>query len=193
MRHFSELSPAALRVVDAAEGLLQRQGYNGFSYDDVSALIGIKKPSIHYHFPKKEDLVAMVAQRYRHRFREQLLGIEGTCADPLERLQAYAVLFEQTFSQRRLCLGAMLGAEYESLPPSVLAELDAFFKVNVEWLTLMVTQGQQAGRIRNLGAPASLAQTLICTLEGAMIVGRAMNSAEGPAQIGATLLNFLQA
>ncbi|MDR2309128.1 MAG: TetR/AcrR family transcriptional regulator [Paucimonas sp.] len=193
MRHFSELSPAALRVVDAAEGLLQRQGYNGFSYDDVSALVGIKKPSIHYHFPKKEDLVAVVAQRYRHRFREQLLAIEGTCADPLERLQAYAVMFEETLSKRRLCLGAMLGAESESLPPSVLAELDAFFKVNIEWLTLMVAQGQQNSRIRALGTPASLAQALICTLQGAMIVHRAMDNAEGPAQIGATLIALLQA
>ena len=53
MKHFSEISPTAERVVDAAEGLVQQHGYNGFSYDDVAQLVGIKKPSIHHHFPKK--------------------------------------------------------------------------------------------------------------------------------------------
>lgn len=42
MKHFSEISPTAERVVDAAEGLVQRHGYNGFSYDDVAQLVGIK-------------------------------------------------------------------------------------------------------------------------------------------------------
>ncbi|MCH3032011.1 TetR/AcrR family transcriptional regulator, partial [Listeria monocytogenes] len=51
MKHFSEISPTAERVVDAAEGLVQQHGYNGFSYDDVAQLVGIKKPSIHHHFP----------------------------------------------------------------------------------------------------------------------------------------------
>ena len=69
MKHFSEISPTAERVVDAAEGLVQQHGYNGFSYDDVAQLVGIKKPSIHHHFPKKGELVAVVAQRYTHRFR----------------------------------------------------------------------------------------------------------------------------
>ena len=77
MKHFSEISPTAERVVDAAEGLVQQHGYNGFSYDDVAQLVGIKKPSIHHHFPKKGELVAVVAQRYTHRFREELLSIEG--------------------------------------------------------------------------------------------------------------------
>lgn len=42
MKHFSEISPTAERVVDAAEGLVQQHGYNGFSYDDVAQLVGIK-------------------------------------------------------------------------------------------------------------------------------------------------------
>ncbi|MGH8365748.1 MAG: TetR/AcrR family transcriptional regulator, partial [Pseudomonas sp.] len=94
MKHFSEISPTAERVVDAAEGLVQQHGYNGFSYDDVAQLVGIKKPSIHHHFPKKGELVAVVAQRYTHRFREELLSIEGQHAKAPDRLTAYAALFE---------------------------------------------------------------------------------------------------
>ena len=35
MKDFAELGASAERVVDAAEGLIQEHGYNGFSYDDA--------------------------------------------------------------------------------------------------------------------------------------------------------------
>jgi hypothetical protein len=46
-------------VVDAVEGLVQLHGYNGFSCDDVARLVGIKKPRIHHHSPKKAERVPL--------------------------------------------------------------------------------------------------------------------------------------
>ena len=46
MKHFSDATPTAEKVLDAAEGLLQHRGYNGFSFDDVTQLVGNKKSSI---------------------------------------------------------------------------------------------------------------------------------------------------
>ena len=71
MKHVSELSTMAEKVVDAAEGLVQQRGYNGFSYDDVAGLVDNKKPSVHHHFATKAELVVVVAQRYAHRFRTE--------------------------------------------------------------------------------------------------------------------------
>lgn len=154
MKHFSEISPTAERVVDAAEGLVQQHGYNGFSYDDVAQLVGIKKPSIHHHFPKKGELVAVVAQRYTHRLREELLSIEGQHAKAPDRLTAYAALFERTFAKdRRLCVCGMLGAESDSLPDAVVSEVERFFKVNLDWLTLVVADGQRAALITSNSTP----------------------------------------
>ena len=50
MKHFSDATPTAEKVLDAAEGLLKQRGYNGFSFDDVGELVGIKKPSIYHYF-----------------------------------------------------------------------------------------------------------------------------------------------
>lgn len=173
MKHFSEISPTAERVVDAAEGLVQQHGYNGFSYDDVAQLVGIKKPSIHHHFPKKGELVAVVAQRYTHRFREELLSIEGQHAKAPDRLTAYAALFERTFAKdRRLCVCGMLGAESDSLPDAVVSEVERFFKVNLDWLTLVVADGQRAALITSNSTPEALAEAFLCALEGSMMVGR---------------------
>ncbi|CAN5866208.1 TetR/AcrR family transcriptional regulator [soil metagenome] len=190
MKHFSEISATAERVVDAAEGLIQQRGYNGFSYDDVAKLVGIKKPSIHHHFATKAELVAVVAQRYTHRFREQLLSIEGLQSKAPERLSAYAALFERTFSQnRRLCVCGMLGAESDTLPDAVADQVRRFFQVNLDWLTLVMADGQRTALISPKLAAAALAQAFLCALEGAMVVGRGMPSPSGPASVGNTFLS----
>ena len=190
MRHFSEISPTAERVVDVAEGLLQQRGYNGFSYDDVAQLVGIKKPSIHHHFSRKEELVAVVVQRYTHRFHEELLSIEGQLAKAPDRLIAYAALFERTFAKdRRLCVCGMLGAESDSLPQAVASEVERFFQVSLDWLTLVIADGQDAALIAPNCAAQALAEAFLCALEGSMVVGRGMRSPCGPAGVGQTFLS----
>jgi TetR/AcrR family transcriptional regulator, transcriptional repressor for nem operon len=192
MRDLSAVSPMAERVLDAAEGLVQQHGYNGFSYDDVARLVGIKKPSIHHHFATKAELVAVVARRYTSRFSEQLGLIESKHAKAPARLAAYAALFERTFAQdRRLCVCGMLGAEAQSLPEEVGEEVVSFFRANLEWLTKIFAEGQRGLSIlpgRN--APA-LAELYLCALEGAMVVGRGMPSARGPTHVARTLLSQL--
>ncbi len=194
MKHFSEISATAEKVVDAAEGLVQERGYTGFSYDDVAQLVGIKKPSIHHHFPTKAELVAVVTQRYTHRFREQLLGIEGRLPKAPERLAAYAALFERTFAHnRRLCLCGMLGAEADSLPDTLAGEVRHFFEANIDWLTSTFLAGQRAGLIRPAPDARALAEAYLCTLEGAMVVGRGLRSPRSPADVAEAFLSTLRA
>lgn len=194
MKHFSEVSSTADRVVDAAENLIQQRGYNGFSYDDVAKLVGIKKPSVHHHFATKAELVAVVAQRYTHRFREQLLSIEGLQSKAPDRLTAYAALFERTFSEnQRLCVCGMLGAESDTLPNDVASEVRRFFQVNLDWLTMVVADGQRTALIHTNLAAAAIAEAFLCALEGSMVVGRGMRSPSGPAAVGNTFLSTLLA
>jgi TetR/AcrR family transcriptional regulator, transcriptional repressor for nem operon len=194
MRHFSEITEAAERVVDAAESLIQRNGYNGFSYDDVSRLIGIKKPSIHHHFPTKAELVAVVAQRYSHRFHELLLHIDSKTSKAPAKLLAYTVLFSKTYEQdRKLCVCGMLGAEAETLPSEVLTEVNRFFKLNVEWLTTVIKAGKNAKQLHFSSNAESQAKLFFSALEGAMVVGRGLSEDGGPGAIAETLVKNLQA
>ncbi len=190
MKHFSELTASAERIVDAGEALLQRLGYNGFSYEDVAQMVGIRKPSVHHHFASKTELGVVVAQRYTHRFRQSLLQIEGRHAQAPERLRAYADLFEATFSQgRRLCVCGMLGAESEALPSELSAEVKRFFEVNLSWLSEVIAAGQAAGALKPTPAADEAAATLLATLEGAMLVGRGLQSEFGPSRAMASLLS----
>ena len=189
MKHFSEISESAERVVDAAEELVQRLGYNGFSYDDIASAVGIKKPSVHHHFRTKAELVAVVTQRYTHRFRGALHDIEGRHRKANERMSAYAALFEATFrAERRFCVCGMLSAERDTLPDEVRQEVDRFFAANHEWLRTVFADGQRSGCFTEDTSPAAFAEAFLCVLEGALVVGRGMVRAKGPAAVSKTFL-----
>jgi TetR/AcrR family transcriptional repressor of nem operon len=187
MRTYTDLSIAAERIVDVAESLIQRQGFNGFSYDNIARAVGIRKPSVHHHFATKADLVNVVTQRYVHRFISQLDRLDHSHAGPKDRLLAYAQLFQDTAQSERLCLCGMLGAESESLPNPVREHLQAFFNANLLWLTATLAMAWP-GRA---GSAQRTALLLLSSLEGAMIVGRSLRINDAPMQAANALFDQL--
>ncbi|KFJ90149.1 TetR family transcriptional regulator, partial [Pseudomonas sp. 1-7] len=51
-------------MIQTAENLMRTRGYTAFSYADLSEAVGIRKASIHHHFPTKEDLGAAIVEEY---------------------------------------------------------------------------------------------------------------------------------
>src|SRR6185295_2042375 len=68
-------SETAEQILDLAETLIQTRGYSAFSYQDIADSLGIRKASIHYHFPSKTDLGIAVVDRYVARFGGALAAI----------------------------------------------------------------------------------------------------------------------
>ena len=188
MRDYTQLSPAAERIVDVAEALIQHQGFNGFSYEDIAQTVGIRKPSVHHHFATKADLATVVTQRYVQRFISALENLDRSIAEPRKRLLAYAQLFQVTYNNNRhLCLCGMLGAESETLPASVREQLKQFFEANLNWLKATLVQA----RPERAASAQALAMLLLSALEGAMIVGRSRPEADAPAQVAQAFLEQL--
>ena len=61
-------------ILAAARRFIVAGGYNGFSYADIAEVVGIRKASIHHHFPSKVDLVQTLVRRYLEE-TEQAYGI----------------------------------------------------------------------------------------------------------------------
>lgn len=172
MKHFSELSPSAERIVNAAEDLVQQFGFNGFSFEDIAQMVGIRKPSIYHHFPSKHELVAVMTQRYTHRFCARLEDIEASFGGATERLQGHAALFSESLGKEgRLCACGILGAERNSLPESLRLQVKDFFTRNVTWLENVIVAGQKQGQLIDTVPAAQLAQLWLSAQEGALLVG----------------------
>jgi len=164
------------QLLTEAEAVVRRMGYAGFSYADLAGRVGIRKPSIHHHFPAKEDLGAALVETYTDRFTEALGNIAVASQDAPERLGAYAGLYRAGLQAGQGCLCGVLASELAGLPERVHVGVRRFFEVNAEWLAFVIAEGQAAGSIRSDVDARSQAAAVLAGLEGAMLVGRALGS-----------------
>lgn len=164
-------------IIDTATVLMMHSGYNAFSYADIAEQIGIRKASIHYHFPGKSDLARSVVERYRTDAR---LGVEmviDTTPSPLKQLERYISFYDQEFQGRpRMCLCALLAAEMLTLPEDVRAEVQLFYHEQESLLARILQAGRAAGELYFAEPPELAAQLLLAALEGAMLAARAYGS-----------------
>jgi TetR/AcrR family transcriptional regulator, transcriptional repressor for nem operon len=162
----------AERILDSAERLVQSRGFNGFSYADVAAELGVTKASVHYHFPGKAELGEALIGRYASRFAEALEEIEARGGDAPAKLAAYARIYADVLRDKRMCLCGMLAADYDTLPEPMRDAVLRFFDANQAWLTNVFEQGQAEGSLHLDGSPGNAAQALVGGLEGALLIAR---------------------
>jgi TetR/AcrR family transcriptional regulator, transcriptional repressor for nem operon len=175
-RDKSENTAVAVRtadqVLDVAERLVQTRGFNGFSYADVSAEVGVTKATLHYHFPSKAELGRALVERYTRSFERVLAGIDAAGDGAVGRLERYAQVYRDVLAADRMCLCGMLAAEYSTLPPQMQRALHVFFDANEAWLRRVLEAGRDAGVLGFTGTPRDAARLLTAALEGAMLLAR---------------------
>jgi TetR/AcrR family transcriptional repressor of nem operon len=167
-------SETAEQILDLAEKLIQTRGYSAFSYQDIADSLGIRKASIHYHFPSKADLGIAVVDRYVARFGAALVAIaQDQSRTSMAMLDFYVepyVGFAKSADQ--VCLCGALAGEILALPPALRSRVDGFFRSHQSWLTGILKRGMDRGEFK-LSAPASkVARLVFGALQGALLVKR---------------------
>ncbi|HET7365876.1 MAG TPA: TetR/AcrR family transcriptional regulator [Burkholderiales bacterium] len=160
------------RILDLAEHLVQTRGYNGFSYADIAASLGVTKASLHYHFPAKAALGRELIGRYERNFLTALAAIDARAKSPREKLRRYAGIYADVLAQGRMCLCGMLAAEYTTLPKAMQQELKHYFAENERWLAAVLEEGRRSGGLAFAGSARDAASLLVSSLEGAMLLAR---------------------
>ena len=172
-------SETAEQILDLAETLIQTRGYSAFSYQDIADRLGIRKASIHYHFPSKADLGIAVVDRYVARFGAAL---DAIAADETQPSMAMLEFYVEPYvgyakTPDRVCLCGALAGEILALPPEVRSRVDGFFRIHQAWLARILKRGAARGEFR-LVAPASrLARFIFAALQGALLVKRTTGDA----------------
>ncbi|MBP1849961.1 TetR/AcrR family transcriptional regulator [Rhizobium halophytocola] len=168
------------KILDIAQSLVIAGGYNGFSYADIAVAIGIRKASIHHHFPAKADLVAALVERYRLQARTGLSHLREQVPHPADQLRAYLTYWKTCIgdASQPFCVCAMLAGEKDMLPKPVAAGVRAHFEHLAGWLTEILRAGSEQGLFRLTSCPQDEAQALMATVHGAMLSARALDNTQ---------------
>ncbi|WP_263377587.1 TetR/AcrR family transcriptional regulator [Granulicella paludicola] len=163
-----------------AHDLIADRGYFGFSYADIAETVGIRKASIHHHFPSKVDLVVATLKEYRAKLAEAAGGLDQSIADPLQRIKLYVQYWAECVksNSRPICIAALLSAELPALPEQIQAEVQLHFKYLVSWIRTTLKEGARNGSVHLEQSAEVEAQSFVALVHGAMISARALGSPE---------------
>ncbi len=184
------------KILDVAQDLIQRWGANGMSYQHISEAVGIRKPSIHYYFPTKEDLIKALIDRYSDYFLKMVDRILESEDSAKHKLHRYVALFEATLragSNEKACLCGMLGAELASLDNDSAAKIRDFYEENENRLTSILEDGRKAKEFRFQGDSHATATLIFSLLEGAVLIARVQNGVKQLRSIEQQLMLLLNA
>lgn len=166
-------------LLDSAERAARTRGFDGFSYADLAADVGITKASIHHHFSSKATLAVALMQRY-------YLDLETACAEIDQEQTTGAARLEALIARYRgaldggqsLCLCVSFSTSTQSLTTATIAEMNRFRSMMIDWLSKTFAQGKKDGTIQSVVDPIAEAAATLPLLEGAQLAARAAQNTE---------------
>jgi AcrR family transcriptional regulator len=165
------------RIIAEAAPIFNQRGFNGCSMQDLMHATGLEKGGLYRHFANKEELATeafrfAVAQNVKLR-TEPLDQIAGSIGKLKKAVQMFV---EMPSSIPGGCplMNTAIDADDGN---EALRELAR--KGIQDWrarLSRIVEAGVKAGEIRKSTEPRRIANTIIATLEGALMISRLENS-----------------
>lgn len=176
-------------IVDLADKLIRTQGYNGFSYKDISSVLNIKNAAIHYHFPSKTNLGVAVIQRNREGFRE-LVDIMNRETDVHKKLNQFIDIYTRSQKNGLVCFMGALGPSYDNLPAEMQCELSLASTEIRNGLTDILEEGKKLNKFSFNGSAKAQADIVIASLLASLILNKVTGENVLKSTIGQLLKNI---
>lgn len=160
--------------MDFAELTARSRGFDGFSYADMAAAVGIRKASVHYHFPTKANLSEALVERYQAGLQHRLAEIDAAHPTAGARLEALIALYRAALHDgQTVCLCIAFSISRESLSETVIAGVGAIRAMLIRWIAATFELGRRDGSISAVNRSAQEAHATLAMLEGAHLAARA--------------------
>ncbi len=164
-------------LLDIAENVARRRGFDAFSFADLADAVQIRKSSIHYHFPTKAALAEALVLRYHLRIEARLIAIMEKHAHRHKRLMAFVNLYrDATDNGDALCLCVSFSASQHTLPDTVSQFMLDYREMVLSWLESVFASTEPETDAHPFGPPAQEAPALLALVEGAQLAARTTGS-----------------
>lgn len=143
----SDQQDMAQQLLDVATRLFATNGYDGTSLKAIADEVGIRKPSLLYHYPSKEELRLAVLHRVFTRWNDVLPRILQAATTGEDRFRGLVSEVIQFFAEEpdraRLLLREMLDR-----PDTLREQMSEYVAPWVAIMTDYIERGKEGGRVR---------------------------------------------
>src|SRR5690349_13224977 len=148
-------------ILRTAARLLQQQGYDGTSMNDVAAALKLSKGGLYHHFQSKDEILFNLMSHAMDITEERVLNPAKAVADPEERLRTLIRLhIGVVLSERDREITVMLH-ENHPLSPGLRRRINARKKDYVHFVENLIAEVQRLRGSKGVVTPRAAAFALL--------------------------------
>lgn len=123
-------------IIEAADGLFYRQGYEHTSFADIAAAVKISRGNFYYHFRTKDEILDAVIESRLAGTRAMLERWELEGREPADRIRSFIriLIANRTDIKRYGCPVGTLCSELAKLNHAARGEANKLFTLFRAWL-----------------------------------------------------------
>lgn len=170
------------KILEEAYRLIHKNGFRSTSVEAIANAAGVKKANVFYYFPTKEALGLELLERVSSVALDEVLSppLAGE-SHPTERLRDH-LKFARTHMEQASCEGGCplgnLALEMADVDETFRMRLARFFE---QWQTMIegvLKHGMEAGVYRATIDPRALAEFIVSSMEGAILLAKTTRRTE---------------
>lgn len=161
------------RIIEAADQLFYKRGYNQTSFQDIAEATGIPRGNFYYYFKTKDDILNAVIDTRIEELGAMLKQCEAASPEPRERLLAFSNILDSNRDSilQSGCPVGTLSSELAKDDPFLHEKSRQAFVLLRNWLC---RQFEALG----LGNADDLAMDLLARLQGVTVMACAFKDAD---------------
>lgn len=156
-------------IIDLAGDLIRTRGFDSFSYNDLSHTLGIRKASIHHHFPKKADLGQAFLERASQTMETMIADLESSRDSATTHLYRFIAMGNQLSAGcTKMCAITSLQTDRRNIPEDMREQLMQIELLELKYITEVLRHGYTTGEMRFAGSIEAQAMVVLSAIKGAM-------------------------
>lgn len=151
------------RLLDAAERLLARLGYQKTTMDDLAREAGLGRRTIYLHFAGKEEVMLSTIDRIVERLLDRLREVSGSggaAADRLRTMLRLRVMFR--FDSVRHYYTS-IDDLFRDIRPAYMARRSGYFAAESEVFAALLAEGSERGELTVVDARETSLDLILAT------------------------------
>lgn len=166
------------RILELAEELILTKGYNGFSYQDISTVMGIKNAAVHYYFPSKDNLGVSILKTNVQRFDEMIENMQNRDFNEWNQLESFMKIYIKSNRENKICLIGSLGTDINTLSDPMRVELQKMVDRIISWLESILQTGREKGLFQFNSPAHDQALCILSSLVAGLQLARILNKSD---------------
>jgi len=156
-------------ILMLAGEMIQTKGYDSFSYNDLSLRLGIRKASIHHHFPKKQEL-GLAYLKYRFELAKDIENqLRNSKMNSLQKLQAFLDLGGKSIEEKKICPVSSFQADRWNINEEMKGVLTKIEETEMSMLTSILEDGRSSEELFFVGEAKDQASLILSSMKGAIL------------------------